>query len=103
MKKTVITALLIVMLSSSLFGATKSECQGYENKFSTYIDKFNSNSDNTKKYPLLMIKSYLESILNECKGVVDVSFYEKQKPSIKQMWNKYVPQQTRDLPQNQWK
>lgn len=102
MKKFVSAALVTVILSASLFGATKSECRGYENKFSTYINKFNSNPNDTKKYPLLMIKSYLDSILTECKGVIDVSYYEKQKPSIKKMWNKYVPKQTRDLQQNQW-
>ena len=93
----------IMILSSTLFSATKSECHQYENKFSRYIDKFNSNSNDTKRYPLIMIKSYLDSILTECKGVIDISFYEKQKPSIKKMWNQYVPKQTRDLPQNKWK
>ena len=50
-----------------------------------------------------MVKSYLDSILTECKGVIDISLYEKQKPSIQKMWYKYIPKQTRDLPQNQWK
>jgi len=103
MKKAILSAVVLTILSSSLFGATKSECQGYESKFSRYIDKFNSNSNSTKKYPLIMVKSYLDSILTECNGVIDVSFYKKQKPTIKKMWNKYIPKQTRDLPQNQWK
>lgn len=103
MKKILIGILFGTMLSSSLLGATKGECKAYQDKYSQYIDQYKSNSDDTKKYPLLMIKSYLDSLLTECKGVVDISFYEKQKPTIKQAWDRYVPKKTRDLPQNKWK
>jgi len=103
MRKVLISAFIIAILGSNLLGATKGQCHEYENKYSKFIDKFNNNSNDTKKYPLLMVKSYLDSILTECEGVIDTSFYKKQKPTIKKMWNKYIPKKTRDLPQNQWK
>ena len=91
MWKIIINAFAVAILSSTLLGATKSECRQYEKKFSHYVETFNSNSEDTKKYPLIMVKSYLDSILTECEGVIDTSFYKKQKPIIKKMWNNYIP------------
>lgn len=103
MGKVIINAFAVAILSSTLLGATKSECRQYEKKFSHYVETFNSNSEDTKKYPLILVKSYLDSILTECEGVIDTSFYKKQKPIIKKMWDKYIPKYIRDLPQNKWK
>lgn len=97
-----ILIVLVTILSFS-FGASKKDCIDYDNKLTQYIEKVNQNSDETKQYPLLMVKSYLDSLVFECKSVIDISFYEKQIPSIKLLFEKYVPKKIKDLDENKWK
>jgi hypothetical protein len=103
MKRIFLILWLLTICTSNIFGATENQCREYESKYNKFINKFNDNPYKTKHYPLLMVKSYLDTILLECDAVIDISFYKKQKLSIKNMWNKYVPKYIRDLPQNKWK
>ena len=70
------------MFHHFLFGASKKECEEYNNKLNHYVVKVNQNSEETKQYPLLMVKSYLDSLVLECKNVINISSYEKQIPTV---------------------
>lgn len=99
MRKLIVSLLMV----SGLFGASSSECMDYENKFYKYLDATNTNPPSSKKYSMLMVKSYLDSIILECVGKNNYQEYRKQIPTIKKMWNDWVPEQTRNESQNKWK
>ena len=101
MLKKVLVSLVIV--SSFSFGASKKECEDYSNKLNHYYEKVNNNSNETKQYPLLMVKSYLDSLVLECKNVINISSYEKQIPTVKSLFERYVPKKIKDLDENKWK
>lgn len=99
----IIFVVFTIVFTSVLSAATRAECNSYKSSYNHYVDVFSSNSVDKKKYPLLMVKSYLDSIMLECDGVIDISFFKNQTPEVKRMWNKYIPISTRNLPENKWK
>ncbi len=95
--------ILILLMVSGLFASSASECNEYENKFYHYLDKTNTNAPSYKKYSMLMVKSYFDSIILECRGTNNYGEYRKMIPKIKKMWKDWIPEETRNQSQNQWK
>ena len=95
--------ILSLLLANGLFAATTIECKQYETKFAEAINKTDSNLVSMKKYSMLMVKSYFDSIILECKGKKNYNNYVRLIPQIKKQWKYNVPSKIRNQPQNQWK
>lgn len=95
--------LVSLMLISSLFGASASECTKYKSSFYSALDKTNANSPSNKKYSMLLVKSYFDDLILNCKGMNDNEVFKAKIPEVKKMWNSWVPKNVRDMPQNKWK
>ncbi len=99
MRKLIVSLLLV----SGLFSATTNKCKHYETKFAEARNKTDSNPVSMKKYSMLMVKSYFDSIILECKGKQNYNNYVRLIPEIKKQWKYNVPKQIRSQSQNQWK
>ena len=99
MRKLIVSLLLV----SGLFSATINECKHYETKFAEARNKTDSNPVSMKKYSMLMVKSYFDSIILECKGKKNYNNYVKLIPKIKKEWKYTVPASIRNQAQNKWK
>lgn len=95
--------LFTLVFSISIFAASSSECRKYEAKFAHFKNVHDGNSASMKSYSMLMVKSYFDSIILECRGIQNYSIYVKLIPKIKKEWKYTVPEHIRNQPQNQWK
>lgn len=95
--------ILILLMVSGLVASSASECKEYENKFYHYLDTTNTNAPSQKKYSMLMVKSYFDSIILECRSENNYNEYRKMIPEIKKMWKDWVPVEIRNQSQNKWK
>lgn len=94
---------LILIMLSALNAATVKECGEYQSKYNHYIKAFNDSQENRKGYALLMVKSYLDSIILECGDLIDISPYQEDVPKVKALWKIYIPTKVQNYPQNKWK
>ncbi len=97
------TIVSILLMLSALGAATVKECREYESKYTHYVNAFNNSPENRKQYPLLMVKSYMDSLILECEGMIDIASYKKDVPKVKKLWTIYIPSKVRSYPQNKWK
>ena len=76
------------------------ECIDYMSKYNHFTEVFSSAKYDKKKWSLILVKSYMDSLILTCNGVVDISFYQKQVKNVKKMWYKYIPENIRK--ENVW-
>ena len=86
---------------TSLWSVTIKECRGYEQKVNSYINALNRGGD--KQIVMIMIKSYFDDIILKCDGIINISHWKKQIPTVKDLYKNNVPESVQKLKVNKWR